>query len=83
MRKYVAVLKHSATDCKFNKTMCLEQPWDCLASRESDKKMMSDLWKLKLKELTFEIIVAKCIAIEQSDKDIHVLQGGKSQSQTL
>ena len=39
--------------------------------------MMSELLKLKLEELTFDIAVAKCIAIEQSYKDVEVLQGGK------
>ena len=39
--------------------------------------MMSELLKLKLKELTFDIAVAKCIAIEQSYKDVEALQGGK------
>ena len=39
--------------------------------------MMSELLKLKLEELTFDIAVAKCIAIEQSYKDVEALQGGK------
>ena len=29
-----------------------------------DKKMMTELLKLKLEELTFDIAVAKCIAID-------------------
>ena len=48
-----------------------------------DKKMMSELLKLKLKELTFDIAVAKCIAIEQSYKDVEAFQGGKSQTQLI
>ena len=39
--------------------------------------MMSELLKLKLEELTFDIAVAKYIAIEQSYKDVEALQGGK------
>ena len=39
--------------------------------------MMSELLKLKLEELTFDIAVAKCIAIEQSCQDVEALQGGK------
>ena len=39
--------------------------------------MMSELLKLKLEELTFDIAVAKCIAIEQSYKDVEAPQGGK------
>ena len=39
--------------------------------------MMSELLKLKIEELTFDIAVAKCIAIEQSYKDVEALQRGK------
>ncbi|KAK2548035.1 hypothetical protein P5673_031863 [Acropora cervicornis] len=39
--------------------------------------MMSELLKLKLEELTFDIAVTKCIAIEQCHKDVEALQGGK------
>ena len=35
--------------------------------------MMSELLKLKLEELTFDIAVAKCIAIEQSYKEVEAL----------
>ena len=66
--QYVAVLKHLATDCKFNEAMRLERLRDRLVSGIRDKKMMSELLKLKLKELAFDIAVAKCIAIEQSYK---------------
>lgn len=41
--------------------------------------MMSEL---KLEELTFDIPAAKCIAIEQSYKDVEGLQGDK-ESNTL
>jgi len=75
--QYVAVLKHQATDCKFNDAMRLERLRDRLVSGNRDKRMMSELLKLKLEELTFDIAVAKCIAIEQSYKDVETLQGGK------
>ena len=75
--QYVAVLKHLATDCKFNDAMRLERLRDRLVSGNRNKRMMSELWKLKLEELTFDITVAKCIAIEQSYKDVEALQGGK------
>ena len=39
--------------------------------------MMLEFLKLKIEELTFDIAVAKCIAIEQSYKDVEALQGGK------
>ena len=75
--QYVLVLKHIATDCKFNDAMRLERLRVRLVSGIRDKRMMSELLKLKLKELTFDIAVAKCIAIEQSYKDVEALQGGK------
>ena len=75
--QYVAVLKHLATDCKFNEAMRLERLRDRLVSGIRDKRMMSELLKLKLEELTFDIAVTKCIAIEQSYKDVEALQGGK------
>ena len=37
--------------------------------------MMSELLKLKLEELTYDIAAAKCIAIEQSLKDVEALGG--------
>ena len=67
---YVAVLKHQGTDCKFNDAMRLERLRDRLVSGIRDKRMMSELLNLKLEELTFDIAVAKCIAIEQSYKDV-------------
>ena len=75
--QYVAVLKHLATDCKFNDAMHFERLRDRLVSGILDKRMMSELLKLKLEELTFDIAVAKCIAIEQSYKDVEALQGSK------
>ena len=68
--------------------MRLERLRDRLVSGIRDKKMMSELLKLKLGELTFDIAVAKCIAIEQPYKDVEALQGvggggGKSQTQSI
>ena len=57
--------------------MRLERLRDRLVSGIRDKRMMSELLKLKLEELTFDIAVAKCITIEQSYKDVEALQGGK------
>ena len=71
--EYVAVLKHLAAECKFNETMRLERLRDQLVSGIPDRKMMSELLKPKLEELTFD----KCIAIEQSYKDVETMQGGR------
>ena len=46
-----------------------------------DKRMMSELLKLKVEKLAFDIAVAKYIASEQSYKDVEALQGVKSQDQ--
>ena len=46
-----------------------------------DKRMMSELLKLKLEKLAFDIAVVKYIASEQSYKDVEALQGVKSQDQ--
>ena len=43
--------------------------------------MMSELLKLKLEKLAFDIAVAKYIASEQSYKDVEAVQGVKSQDQ--
>ena len=80
--EYVAVLKHLATECKLNETMRLERLRDRLVSGIRDRKMMSELLKLKLEELTFDTAVAKCIAIEQSCKDVETMQGGRDSNHT-
>jgi len=74
--QYVAVLKHLATDCKFNDAMRLERLRDRLVSGIRDKRIMSEL-KLKLEELTFDIAVALLY------KDVEALQGVKSQTQLI
>ena len=48
-----------------------------LVSGVRDKRMMLELWKLKLEELQFDIAVAKYIAMERSDKHVEALQGVK------
>ena len=70
--QYVAVLKHLATDCKFTDAMRLER---FLCIGDTCKRMMSEILKLKLEQLTFDIAVVKCIAIEQSYKDVEALRG--------
>ena len=82
MSEYAAVLKHLATECKFNETMRLERLRDRLVSGIRDRKMRSELLKLKLEELTFDTAVAKCIAIEQSCKDVESMQGGRDSNHT-
>ena len=74
--EYVAVLKHLATECKFSESMRLERLRDRIVSGIGDKRMMSELLKLKLDELTFAVAVTKCIAMEQSYKEWEALQGG-------
>ena len=54
---------------------------DRLMSSIRDKRMMSELLKLKLEKLAFDIAVTKYIASEQSYKDVEALQGVKSQDQ--
>ena len=61
--EYVAVLKHLATECKFSESMRLERLRDRIVSGIRDKRMMSDLLKLKLEELTFDVAVTKSSAI--------------------
>ena len=39
--------------------------------------MMSELLKLKLEELTYDIAAAKCIASEQPLRDVEALGGGE------
>ena len=43
-------VKHLATDCKFNDAMRLERLRDRLVSAIRDKRMMSELLKLKLED---------------------------------
>ena len=59
--------------------MRLERLREQLMTGIRDKKIMPELLKLKLEEHTFDKAVAKCLAIEQSYKDVKALQGGMSQ----
>ena len=72
---YVATLKHLATECKFGEAVRTERLRDRLVSGIRDPKMITDLLKVKLADLTFELAVQKCLAIEQANKDVQVLQG--------
>ena len=74
--EYVVVLKDLATECKFSESMRLARLRDRIVSGIRDKRMMSELLKLKLEELTFDVAVTKCSAIEQSYKDVEALQRG-------
>ena len=38
-------------------------------------KMITELLKVKLTDLSFDLVVQKCLAIEQANKDAQVLQG--------
>lgn len=72
---YVATLKHLATECKFGADMRTERLRDRLVSGIRDPKMISELLKVKLADLSFDLAVQKCLAIEQASKDVQVLQG--------
>ena len=71
---YVATLKHLATECKFGEAMRTERPRDPLVSGIPDSKMITELLKVKLADLSFDLAVQKCLDIEQASKDVQVLQ---------
>ena len=52
---------------------------DQLVSGMHDPKMLmrSKLLKVKLSDLSFDLAVQKCLAIEQTNKDVQVLQGNE------
>ena len=60
--------------------MQLERLRDLLVSRIHVKKMITELLKLKLEELTFDIAVAKCIAKEQPYKDVEAEQSEQAEN---
>ena len=72
---YVATLKHLASECKFSDVARAERLRDRLVSGIRDDKMLRDLLKEKLDDLTFEIAVRRCLAIEQANRDVQVFQG--------
>ena len=72
---YVATLKHLATECKFGEAMRTERLRDGLVPGIRDSKMITELLKVKLADLSFDLSVQKCLVIEQANKDVQVLQG--------
>ena len=40
-----------------------------------DSKIITELLKVKFAELSFNLAVQKCLAVEQANKDVQVLQG--------
>ena len=54
------------------RTECLR---DGLVSGIRDSKKITELLKVKLANLSFDLAVQKCLAIEQAIKDVQVLQG--------
>ena len=46
-----------------------------LVSDIHDSKMITELLKVQLPDLSFDLAVQKCLAIEQANKDVQVLQG--------
>ena len=72
---YVATLKHLATECKFGEAMPTERLHDRLVSGICDSKMITEFLKVKLADLSFDLVVQKCLTIEQANKDVQVLQG--------
>ena len=55
--------------------MRTERYRDRLLSGIRDSKMIIELLKVKLADLSFDLAVQKCLAIEQASKDVQVLQG--------
>jgi len=54
---YVATLKHLATECKFGEAVRTERLRDWLVSGIRNLKRITDLLKVKLADLTFELAV--------------------------
>ena len=71
---YVATLKHLASECKFSDVTPAERLRDRLVSGIRDDKMLRDLLKEELEDLTFEIAVRRCLPIEQATRDVQVFQ---------
>ena len=72
---YVATLEHLATECKFGEAMQTKHLHDQLVSRIRNSKMITELLKVKLTDLSFDHAVQKCLAIKQASKDVQMLQG--------
>ena len=73
--QYVATPKHLATECKFGEAMRFERLRDRLVLDIRDSKMVTKLLKLKLLDLSFDVAVQKCLAIEQASKNGQALNG--------
>ena len=56
---------------------------DCLVSGIRDSKMILEMLKVKLADLSFHLAVQKCLAIEQADKDVQLLQGKQRQDKPV
>ena len=72
---YVATLKHLAKECNFGEAMRTERPRERVVSGICDSKMITELLKVKLADLSFVLTVQKYLAMEQANKDVQVLQG--------
>ena len=72
---YIATLKHLASECKFSDVTRAERLRDRLVSSIRDDKMLRYLLREKLDDLTFEIAVRRCLAIEQANRNVQVFQG--------
>ena len=62
---YVATLKHLATECKFGEAMRTEWLRDQLVASIRNSKMITEILKVKLADLSFDLAVQKCLEIEQ------------------
>ena len=63
---YVATLKHLAAECKFGEAMRTERLRDRLLSSIRDSKMITEILKVKLADLSFDLAAQKCLEIVQA-----------------
>ena len=75
---YVATLTSLATECKFGEAMRNECLRDRLVSGICDSKMVTELLKVKLAELSFDLTFQKCLAIEQANKTFRCFRESRS-----
>lgn len=59
-------MKHLATECKFGEAMRTERLGEKLVSGIRDLKMITELLKVKLADVSFDLTVQKCLAIEKA-----------------
>ena len=76
---YVATLKHMAVDCKFSDAVRSERLRDRLVAGIKDDKMLRELLKMKLSDLSFDEAVRKCLAIERANEGVLALQNEQVQ----